>query len=63
MGKEEIKEMAFQARTLYQIGVISRKEAKEKIEPYIEIFNLKAVEIAKKYNLKPKKISFAGFVR
>ncbi|MBR3747581.1 MAG: hypothetical protein IKN27_11545 [Selenomonadaceae bacterium] len=63
MIMEEIKIVAFEARALYKIGAITRSEARKKIDPYIEIFNSKAVEIARKYNMKPKKISFAGFLR
>lgn len=37
--------------------------AKTDIEPYIKLFNNKSMEIAKKYNMKPKKITFAGFIR
>jgi hypothetical protein len=61
--KEEIKARAFEARDSYKAGFITRKEAQEMIIPYIKAFNEKSKEIAKKYNMKPKMISFAGFVR
>lgn len=60
---EKIKEQAFLARDSYKAGFIDRKEAKKLIAPYIDMFNDKSREIAKKYNMKPKTISFAGFVR
>lgn len=63
MKIDEIKTAAFEARALYKIGAISRAEAALQIKPYIDAFNAKAVEVAKKYNLRAKKISFAGFVR
>lgn len=63
MNIEEIKSTAFEARALYKIGMITRAQAAEKIKPYIEAFNAKATEIARKYNMKAKKISFASFVR
>ncbi len=30
---------------------------------FFKKFNNKSMEIAKKYNMKPKKITFAGFIR
>ena len=50
-------------RCAYKKGLITRAEAKTDIEPYIKLFNNKSMEIAKKYNMKPKKITFAGFIR
>lgn len=60
---KKLKDEAFMARDMYKVGAISRSEAKLKIEPYIVAYNCKAVEIAKKYNMKAKKITFAGFCR
>lgn len=60
---EQIKEEAFLARDSYKAGFIDRDEAKKLIAPYIAMFNAKSKEIATKYNMKPKTISFAGFVR
>lgn len=42
---------------------ISHGEAKELAKPFIDEINEKSKEIAKKYNKKPKLISFAGFMR
>ena len=60
---QDIKDIAEQGRILYNSGQISREEAKQMIMPYIEAFNNKAIEIAKKYGMKPKKISFGQFIR
>lgn len=60
---EELKERAERGKTLYNRGDISREEAKEYIMPYIEVFNEKSSEIARKYGVKPKKISFGQYVR
>ncbi len=60
---EELKENAERGRILYNSGEISREEAKELIMPYIDAYNEKTTEIAKKYNMKPKKISFGQFIR
>jgi hypothetical protein len=66
MFKEEIKPIkhkAEKAKYLYNIGKMSREEAKEEIGPYIELFNEKAKSIAKKYNQKPKTISYVTYLR
>lgn len=60
---DKLKAQAFLARALYKNGTIDRDEAKEKINPYIEMYNKRVVEIAKKYNQKPKKINIIGFLR
>lgn len=60
---EEIKARAFEARYSYKAGLITRLEAEEMIMPYIKLYNEKSKQIAKKYNMKPRYISFAGFTR
>lgn len=60
---KELFERAQIARALYNTGKISREQAKAEIDPYINLFNKKSKELAKKYNQKPKLISFASFVR
>lgn len=63
---QEVKELlarAQEARALYNAGKISREQAKAEIDPYINLFNKKSKELAKKYNQKPKLISFSSFVR
>jgi hypothetical protein len=54
---------AQEARALYNIGKINREQAKDEIEPYITLFNKKSKEIAKKYNQRPRLISFSTFIR
>ena len=60
---EALKEQAIVARDSYKAGFIDREEAKKMIMPFIKMFNEKSILIAKKYNMKPKVINFAGFVR
>lgn len=60
---EEIKARAFEARDSYKACLITRLEAKEMIMPYIKLYNEKSKQIAKKYNMKPRYISFVGFIR
>jgi hypothetical protein len=59
----QLKERAEKARTLYRLGHITREEAVKECTPYLNEFNRKAVEIAKKYKQRPKKITFASFIR
>lgn len=63
MTLAEAKSAAFEARALYKLGVLTRTEASARIQPYVAAYNAKAVELARKYNLRPKKLSFASFVR
>lgn len=58
-----LKENADKARMLYRGNIISRKEAIKDIQPFIESYNTKSKEIAKKYNQRPKTISVISFLR
>lgn len=58
-----LKERADIARLLYKRNIIARNEAYSIIYPYILAYNKKSKVIAKKYNVRPKKIHFASFVR
>lgn len=58
-----LKEQAEKGKALYKTGQISRNEAVEMVAPYINAFNAKSKEIAKKYNQRAKLISFATFMR
>ena len=63
---EEIKSLkakADQAKYLYATKQISREKAAEEIGPYIEAFNKRSTELAKKFKQKAKTINFAGFIR
>ncbi len=59
----EAKARAEIARLKYGTKQITREEALEEIMPYIDMVNKRSVELAKKYNQKPKKVSFNVFVR
>ncbi|MEK5205211.1 hypothetical protein NST55_28625 [Bacillus sp. FSL R10-2789] len=54
---------AEKARTLYHLKQISRDEAKKEIMPFIEMFNEKSKQIAKKFNQSPKLTTFSNFTR
>lgn len=60
---QEYKEQADKAKYLYKTGHITREQAKAQIQPYIDYFNKRSKEIAKKYNQRPKLINFAGYTR
>ena len=53
---EQIKDKYFKQEIDYA-------EAKKQANPLINKFNAVSREKAKKYNLRPKTISFAGFMR
>jgi len=64
--KEEtkvLKEEAERGRQLYRLNLIDQPKAKNMITPYLDAVNKKAIEIAKKYGMKPKKVQFRSFVR
>lgn len=65
MNKEikELKETAENARMLYRKGKFNIVVAKALISPYLDVVNAKAKELAKKYNQKPRKVSFYAYVR
>jgi abortive infection bacteriophage resistance protein len=44
-------------------GAITYDKAKEMAAPHLEAMNQKAQEIAKKYGIKPRVITFAAFMR
>ena len=63
---EHIKELKYRAeiaRLQYQMNHITRDEAKEQIMPYINVINERSKELAKKYNQKPKLVTFITFFR
>lgn len=60
---EHLKINAEKGRVLYNSGQISREEAKEMIMPYVDAFNEVSIEKAKKFGMKPKKISFGQYIR
>lgn len=58
-----LKETAEEARSLYGTGQLTREEAKEKIQPYLNAVNTKSKEVAKKHGVKHRDVSFIGFIR
>ena len=57
------KEKAFEAKALYNKGLISREEAKAMVYPYKCLFEETSKRLAEKYGMKPQKFSFAAFMR
>lgn len=60
---KELKESAEIARTFYRQGKFNIVVAKALINPYLDAVNAKSKELAKKYNQRPKKVSFYSYVR
>lgn len=54
---------AIEVKSLYKTGKISREEAITKLQPYVDYYNAKCKELAKKYHQKAKPFSFAAFMR
>jgi len=63
MVSSELRAKAEEARALYRMGMISKKEAKIIINPYIDAVNEKSRELAKKYQQKPRYVSFEAYCR
>lgn len=61
--KGELIRLAQEIKCLYNMGEISRAEAKERIKPYEEYYNNKSIEIAKKYNRRAARFNFNAFMR
>lgn len=60
---QKVKNRAEEYRALYRAGSVSREIAKVEIMPYIDIFNSKSKEVAKKFKQQPRTISFVKFIR
>lgn len=58
-----LKERADAARILYKRNMIDRDEVFFEIYPYIVAYNERSKEIAKQFNIRPKQIHFASFLR
>ncbi|MGE6260884.1 hypothetical protein ACQKCU_23910 [Heyndrickxia sporothermodurans] len=63
MSVNLLKHEAEKAKIEYKQRLINREEAKERIHPYVEAFNKKSKEIAKKYHQKPKLLSVSSYLR
>ncbi len=60
---KELRNLAEEARKSYRSKIIDRDEAIKQINPFVEAYNQKSKEIAKKYNQRAKTISVASFLR
>lgn len=60
---KRLRDRAEKGRMLYRSGNATMEEAKELVMPYINHFNNRSKEIAKKFNQRPKFISFNSFCR
>lgn len=63
MNNKELKMRADAAKANLYLGAITYDEAKEAVKPYVEAFNKKSKEIAKKYNQRPRTITVSKFLR
>lgn len=63
MNTEQLKLDAEKARIEYKRGLINRSEAKQRITPYVDVFNTKSKELAKKYKQRPKLLSLSTYLR
>lgn len=60
---KQLRDQAEKGRMLYRSGNATMEEAKELVMPYINHFNNRSKELAKKFNQLPKLISFKSFCR
>lgn len=60
---QELRAKAEEAKQLYRIGKMTREDAQQIIVPYLEAVNNKSKELAKKYDQKPKLVTFAAYLR
>lgn len=60
---KQLKLQADKAKASYNLGHITREECKKEVMPYINHFNARSKELAKKYNQRAKTISFITYIR
>ena len=63
MMNDEIRIQAERARAEYRQGLITREEAKQRIEPFRIAFEKKSEELSKKYGVKAKHFSLSAYLR
>lgn len=63
LATKQLRDQAERGRSLYRSSEITQKEAKEMVQPYLDAVNERGKELAKKFNVRPKKVGFKGFVR
>lgn len=61
--KEELFNQAKKASIDYKYGRISREEAQELCQPYIDLVNATSKRIAKEYGVTPRYIDKFSFLR
>ncbi len=62
-NNKQLRDQALYYKGLLLSGAVDLSTAKQYILPYIEAYNAKAIELAKKHNVKAKKLTFASFTR
>ncbi|MBR4476828.1 MAG: hypothetical protein IKO87_04760 [Kiritimatiellae bacterium] len=60
---DELRMQAEQARAEYRRGMITREEAKKRIDPFKVAFEAKSKELAKKYGIRAQKFSLTAYLR
>lgn len=60
---DELRMQAEQARAEYRRGMITREEAKKRIDPFKVAFEAKSKDLAKKYGLRAQKFSLTAYLR
>ena len=63
MDKEALKAHAIAVRDHYLHGDITFEDAKKELREFIDVYNRLAVDIAARYNQKPRKLSAGEFLR
>jgi hypothetical protein len=58
-----LEEKAHGARLLYKQGKITRQECFDIVILYINAYNAKSKQIAKKYNQNPRLLNFQSYIR
>lgn len=59
----KLRDRANKAKHLYMNNEITREDAIAEITPFIDYVNNKSIQIAKKYNQKPKMVKINSFLR
>ena len=61
--KDELRKQAEYYKTLYVNGQISKDDAMEKIQPYLNVLNRSIDEVGRAYKLYIKQQTFEDFMR
>lgn len=61
--KDILYTQAVNAKNAYKYGIITREEALEKIQPFIDFVNKTSIRLAKEYNAKPRLVDAVSFLR